>query len=179
MQKNTLPFALGEYLDVATYSGLANVPILGQEYETADGKVYRCVRLNKSGGFVCAKKVFKRSDSDGSGGGSGDNWDVEPVSGTSDSPCGIGAAELAAQTVPDNAYFLVQIAGEAEVTLGDDSGDPAVGGWCDPDDDTDLGKIKTNTTNFTAGVSIGQFVEAASADGDTPIVAIFGKLIGR
>lgn len=161
---------LGKKAASADFAALDN--LVGSEIEGPNGSRFRLVRLNKAAGLTAAnaqKKVFKYSSAS-------DTFDVEPVAATTDRPCGVGLSDQVA--LSDNDLFWVQVEGRCEVTLGDDTGDPAAGDYIDPDNDTDLGNIKTVTTTFTAGVTIGRCLEAASADGDTPMIQILHKLVG-
>lgn len=130
-----LPFELSDYIDDATNSGTDNTAILGKVFQV-DDKWYRAVRMNLAAGIAPAARVFSYTTS----ATAATRWDVEPCDTDNQLVCGVGPTQLT-DTVPDNAIFLVQIWGDAEVTLSEDGDTVTAGLGIAASDDTDLGKV--------------------------------------
>ena len=175
INSNVLPFGLDQKRS-STYSELGR--LLGEEFDvsyvigndTFRGRA-RLVQLNLSAGFASpGRRVFKYSSTDPN------DYDVEPVDGTSDRPCGVSLTGL--NDLVDNDYFLVIFDGRVQVFRGDDATAVAAGNYIDPDNDTDLGKVKSSTTTQTQGVTIGRALEAAASTDTAFIVEILDPLKG-
>lgn len=168
---NALPFALGTFVDDTSDTSEAWTALLGTEYKIGE-REYRLVRLNVANGFVAGKKLFKWTASTGRL-----NYDVEPTTAGTDQVCGIGAAELGAQTVEDNALFLVQIYGKATVINGDTGANFVVDEAVIPDGDADKGKAAGSGAYTDDGVDFAiSLATNTTTDADVDVL-IHRKLV--
>ena len=169
MSADTLPIALGQYSE-DTDGNLDD--LLGQVFRVGN-KTYRLVELNKTGGFVCGKKVFKWSDRTA--------WTVEPADAATEYVVGVGAAELGTESVPTGAKFLIQIDGPVTLILGASATATAVGEGVSADDDTDQGKCGGTGAAIVAasvpGLVFAVAREVQSTDDGEFLADIIGPLV--
>lgn len=162
-----LPFPLGEKRASADFEALDK--LVGTEYTGQDGFKARLVRLNIAAGLTQANAECRSFCYSLVTDLAAPVHDVQlALLGSS-----ISLKRVCGQSVPgqvalsDNDLFLILFDGpELPGTLGDDTGDIAIGEYVGIDDDADTGKLKTHDTTFDAEYSLGVSLDVATADGD-------------
>jgi hypothetical protein len=175
-----LPFPLGEKRAATAADDEGRLEALlaklGNEYEVTlgdgnDGTV-RLMRLNLVAGVAApAKLTFKLSTPNGA-----PDHDVLPVTAQTDRPAGIGI--VGQEALDDDDFFFVITDGVATVIKGDDAANVTAGDYIDPDNDALTGRVFTNTTTFTKGVTIGRALGATTGAQEDLLIRILDKLEG-
>ena len=132
-------------------------PLLGSTVEGPNGRLFRLVRLNLSGGLTAANIEGRAFRPTTNGPTAAEQYDVIQTleGGAAIALRTIGCAVEDQDAVEDNGYFWLQYFGDyMAFWLGDDGTDVAPGEFLALDNDAETGAVKTTDSTFAAETSI-------------------------
>lgn len=179
---DTLPFPVTEVQLADSAGEVANWlnPLLGREYQHANGNQYRLVRVDRSAALASPQgRVFSQSDPIDLV--KSRRNDVDTCDGGAsvvERPYVIAPEDL--EDLADNAYFLGVITGaDILVIHSDESSNTLVAArpYCVMDDDADEGKI-AGTATYEENAVVGRLVSGTAATDAEMRIDIDKKLMG-